>query len=265
MKFSTLPFLLVAVFGFIAAITYRSVRLSYLESRNAKKVYWLLIILGIWTVISSILAIKGVYTSSRFYALLPGLWFPIIPVSICLIPFLISSQFQNTLTKILNCTPIHWLIYLQALRIAAMGTLYKTLIGQFPLAVELAMGISDLIFGFSALYIAKRVSQNNIGWKGLAIWNLVGIGIIMPIGEIAIQTALPGILQVFSAPPTAEVIFEFPLVLAPTVVVPLLVVINGLVAWWLYKTQPISFSQEKGTTVWLDYPIAEQNTAKGEK
>lgn len=246
MKFSTLPFLLAAVLIFIAMITYRAVRLRYLKPKNSIAIYWLLGVLCLWTVLSSILAIKGVYSSSSFYALLPGLWLPFIPVSICLIPFLISSQFRNTLTKILNCAPIRWFIYLQALRIAAIGTLYKTLTGQFPLAVELAMGISDLIFGLSALYVARRVHQNTIGWKSLAIWNLVGIGIIMPIGGIAIQTALPGVLQMFASPPTAEVIFEFPLVLAPTIVVPLLVVINALVAWWLFKTKPVSLSEKKG-------------------
>ncbi len=240
MKFSSLPFLLAAVLIFIATITHRAVRLRNLKPYNAKDIYWLLGVLVLWTVASSLMAIQGFYASSSFWALLPGLWLPFVPVSICLIPFIVSPRFRNSLVEILNSTPVYWMVYLQVLRIAALGTLYKTLIGQFPIHVELIIGISDLIFGFSALYIAKRVRSNKINWKTLAIWNLIGAGIIIIPGEIAIQLGLPGALQVFSSSPTAEVMFEFPLVIAPTVVVPLLVVIDGLVAWWLFKTKPVS-------------------------
>ncbi|WP_019508662.1 hypothetical protein [Pleurocapsa sp. PCC 7319] len=254
MKISTLPFLLATVLGFITIITRRAVKLGYIQPQNAKNVYYLLGVLGLWTVVSSILAIKGFYASPRFWALLPGLWFPFVPVSFCLIPFAISSQFRDSLIKILNATPIYWLVYLQGLRIAALGTLYKTIIGQFPVHVELIIGISDLIFGCSAFYIAKRVRANTIGWRSLAIWNLVGAGIIIIPGEIAIQMGLPGFLQMFNSPPTAEVMFEFPLVIAPTIIVPLLVLMNGLVAWWLFKTQPVSLRGKKGK-IMLRSPI----------
>ncbi len=244
MKFSTLPFLLAAILIFIATITQRAERLSYIKSQNTKSIYWVLGVLGLWTVASSMMSIQGFYASPRFWSLLPGLWLPFVPVTLCLIPFAISSQIRDSLIKILNATPISWLIYLQALRIAALGTLFKTIIGQFPVHVELVIGISDLIFGFSAFYVAKRVVTNTISWRGLALWNLVGASIIIIPGEIAIQMGLPGFLQVFDSPPTAEVMFEFPLVLAPTVVVPLLVVMNGLVAWWLLKTQPVLLSEK---------------------
>ncbi len=240
MKFSTLPFLLAAVLIFMAAITRRTVKLHYLKPQNAHNIYWLLGVLGLWTVASSIMAIKGFYALPSFWASLPGFWFPFVPVILCLIPFTISSQFRKSLIKILNTTPVHWFVYLQALRVAALGTLYKTIIGQFPVHVELIIGIPDLIFGFSAFYIAKEVYANAIGWKSLAIWNLVGAGIIIIPGGISIQMGLPGIIQIFSTPPTAEVMFEFPLVIAPTIVVPLLVIMNSLVAWWLFKTKKYS-------------------------
>ena len=254
MKFSTLPFLLATVLGFIAMITRRAVKLGYIQPQNAKNVYYLLGVLSLWTVMSSILAIEGFYASSRFWVLLPGLWFPFVPVSLCLIPFTLSSPLRNSLIKILDATPIIWLVYLQGLRIAALGTLFKTIIGQFPVHVELIIGISDLIFGCSAFYIAKKVRANAIGCRSLAIWNLIGAGIIIIPGEIAIQMGLPGFLQIFNSPPTAEVMFEFPLVIAPTIIVPLLVMMNGLVAWWLFKTQPVSLRRKKAKTVVLDFP-----------
>ena len=67
MKFSTLPFLLATVLMFIAMITRRAVKLDYIQPQNAKNVYYLLGILGLWTVVSSILAIKGFYASPRYF------------------------------------------------------------------------------------------------------------------------------------------------------------------------------------------------------
>lgn len=235
MKFSSLPFLLTAVLVFIVAIARRAVRLHKIQPTEIGQIYGLVLVLIVWSIISSGFALTGVYRSSEFLALLPGLWFPLVPVGICLIPFAVSSRFRQTLRAIFDATPITWFIYLQALRIAAVGTLYKTLIGTFPLHVELGVGITDLCFGLSALYMAKRSRSKTLNNQVLIIWNLVGAGIIIIPGEILIQMGLPGPMQVFSSPPTTEVMFEFPLVLAPTLVVPLLVVMNGLVVWRLWE------------------------------
>ena len=231
MKFSSLPFLLFAILVFIVSITHRTAKLRNLKGSQINTVYILVVCLGIWSAISSNLALSGVYKSAVFLALLPGLWFPIVPIGMCLIPFALSAQFRQTLRSIVDATPTPWFINLQALRIAALGTLYKTFIGEFPLHVELAIGISDLLFGFSALYIAKQFRDQTLSGRALIAWNLIGAGIIILPGEIAIQMGLPGPLQFFSTPPTTEVMFEFPLVLAPMIVVPLLVVMNGLIVW----------------------------------
>ena len=121
------------------------------------------------------------------------------------------------------------------MRIAALGTLYKTFMGAFPLHVELGIGVTDLCFGFSALYIAHRLREKRLSYRALAIWNLIGAAIIIIPAGILIQMGLPGPMKVFSIPPTTEVMFEFPLVLAPTIVVPLLVVMNGIIAWRLIE------------------------------
>ncbi|MDJ0706597.1 MAG: hypothetical protein QNJ46_25280 [Leptolyngbyaceae cyanobacterium MO_188.B28] len=235
MKFSSLPFLLTALLLFVAIITRRTVRLGRLKPINAGAIYGVVFLLALWSIVSSGLALSGFYKSSTFLTWLPGLWFPLIPLGICIIPFFLSSRFRQTLCAIVDATPATWFIYLQALRITAVGTLYKTLIGEFPVHIELALGVPDLCFGLSALYMAKRVRSKTLSDRTLIIWNLVGAGIVIIPGELLIQMGLPGPMQVFSSPPTTEVMFEFPLALAPTVVVPLLVVMNGLIAWRLIK------------------------------
>ncbi len=124
MKFSSLPFLLTALFLFIVVVTRRTVRLGKLQPGHARAIYGVVVSLAMWSVISSSLALSGFYKSSTFFALLPGLWFPLIPLGICLVPFITSVRFRHTLQTIVDTTPVTWFVYLQALRIAAVGTLY---------------------------------------------------------------------------------------------------------------------------------------------
>ncbi len=48
---------------------------------------------------------------------------------------------------------------------------------------------------------------------------------------LLIQLGLPGALQVFTQPPTAEVVYRFPMSLAPIMVVPTFVTFNLLGIW----------------------------------
>ena len=52
--------------------------------------------------------------------------------------------------RIVDHTTWHWFAYFHGLRIAALGTAYKTIIGEFPVYFETIVGIPDLLFGISA-------------------------------------------------------------------------------------------------------------------
>ena len=59
-----------------------------------------------------------------------------------------SSDHQNILvTAIVSIAgirkPWHWFAYFHGLRIAALGTAYKTMIGEFPAYFEYGVGIPD--------------------------------------------------------------------------------------------------------------------------
>jgi len=127
---------------------------------------------------------------------------------------------------------------LQAVRISAAGTLIKTLQGDFPLYFELGVGIPDLLFGFSALAIAWAVSSGRIGWRGLAVWNLVGFAVVALPAVLLAQMGLPGPMQVFHGPPASEVLLVYPMALAPTVVVPFFLMLNLWAAIWLFIRRP---------------------------
>lgn len=57
---------------------------------------------------------------------------------------------------------------------------------------------------------------------------VVGAAIIILLAGLLLQMGLPGSMQVFTSIPSTIALFEFPMVLAPTLVVPLLVGFNLL-------------------------------------
>jgi hypothetical protein len=53
-----------------------------------------------------------------------------------------------------------------------------------------------------------------------------GVFVIIPVGMILINTGLPGFMFVYDGSPSITTIFEFPIAWAPTVVVPLFIVMQ---------------------------------------
>ncbi len=186
--------------------------------------------LTIWTVIAIILGIWGIYESENFYKLYPALWMPVIPIAI-VFASLALPRVQKGIASTLDVTPAHWLVFFQAGRISAIGTAYHTLQGDFPLYFEVMVGIPDLCFGLSALVVGLLAMQQKISSRTLIIWHTIGILIIVPTAPLLLQLGLPGSLLVFAQPPTAEVVYTFPMSLAPVMVVPTFVTFNLLGIW----------------------------------
>ena len=186
--------------------------------------------LTIWTAIAVILGILGIYESEKFYQLYPALWMPAIPIAIVFASLALPMG-RKGIASILDVTPAHWLAFFQAGRISAIGTAYHTLQGNFPLYFEVIVGIPDLCFGLSALIIGILAMQQKIRSRALITWHLIGCLIIVPTAPLLLQLGLPGSLQIFTEPPTAEVVYRFPMSLAPIMVVPTFVIFNLLGIW----------------------------------
>ncbi len=224
MLFSTLPFLLLAEVTFVFVLGARS------SQPGRVTVALFVFALGIWGSVSTWMVLTGIYDSPGFLALMPGLWLPAVPFAIIGLCLLLPIA-RRGVRDIAELTPLHWFVAVQALRIAALGTLIKTLRGAFPLESELAVGINDLAFGLSAPWLLKAARRQQISPDALALWHVVGMAIVLLPGGITIQTGLPGPLQAFTKPPTAEVMLDWPLVLAPNLVVPIFLLLNLLGAF----------------------------------
>lgn len=234
MQPSLTPFLLAIELGFVFVLARRSGRIA--SSRATMlPIYAYLSWLAAYAIATSVVGARGLYVSDELLRLLPGLWIQLITVAAFVVPVVLFDRVRHGLRQIVDATPLHWFAYFHGLRIAALGTAYKTMIGEFPVYFEVLVGIPDLLFGISAFWIAGKLRRGELGDRGFMLWNLIGALVIVPAAPILLQLGLPGPLQVFTALPDARAVFTYPMSIAPMFGVPCFVLINLWVAWRLWE------------------------------
>jgi hypothetical protein len=121
------------------------------------------------------------------------------------------------------------------MRIAAIGGVVKAANGILPQSFVYPIGIPDLMFGLLSLALALSYSRQRYSATTLIRWNLLGMAVLMA-APVLMQLGLPGPLHILNSQPDARTLFEFPMVLAPTLVVTLLFFLNGWHAWVLWRS-----------------------------
>ena len=243
MSLSLTPFLLAVEFGFLFLIAGRCSRRGTFPA-GSFPIYVYLLGLTAYGVASSVAGAYGLYVRDDLLPWLPGLWLQLITVAVFVVPILWSTAIRNGLRHIVDMTPLHWFAYFHGMRIAALGTAAKTASGEFPVYFELFVGIPDLIFGFSALWVGSRLRRGKFSERNFMLWNLIGALIVVPSAPILLQLGLPGPMYVFDSVPDARAVFTYPMSIAPMIGVPIFVLMNLLLAWrlWERRTKPDMFA-----------------------
>ncbi len=234
MQLSMTPFLLALELGFCFFLAWHSRRRGA-GIGSLFPAYAFFVWLSLYAVGTSLLGYQGWYLREEVLRLLPGFWLQLVTVAAALIPLLLSSALRQDLRQIVDRTPWQWFAWFHALRIAALGTAFKTMTGEFPLYFELFVGVPDLLFGISALWIAVLAGRGEISRRGFMLWNLVGALVIVPSAPILLQLGLPGAFYVFTDLPDARAVYTYPMSIAPMIGVPLFVLVNLCVAWRLWE------------------------------
>ena len=233
MTSSMLPAIFVVQIAYVLALGARASRRGLLAMAIVS------VALFGWALLTAWFARSGVYDAQGFLALLPGIWLPAVPFVLVAVLLVVPSV-RGGLKDIATTTPARWLVAIHGLRILAVGTLVKTVQGTFPLEVELAIGLTDLAYGLSALWVFALARSKRISADALVLWHLVGIALILVPGLPSLQAGLPGPFQAFDRFPTSAVMLDWPMVLGPTLVVPLFLLLNllGALAARRSATQP---------------------------
>ena len=236
---STTPALAAILLLFWIWIGARSYRRNWLGGSGLAALAAWLAALGLWGLATVYFAQSGYYRSARFLELFPGLWWPLIPMVITA-GLLVLPTFRDALRSV-AVRHRRSLVLVQGLRCAAAGGVMKGFIGLLPPSFALPIGIPDLLFGLSAVALAALWPRHGWSARTLIAWNLIGIAVILP-APVLMQLGLPGQLQVFNGTPDARVLFDYPMVLAPTFIVPLLITMNAIQAatLWLDANEPVT-------------------------
>ncbi|MBT3033207.1 MAG: hypothetical protein ABW141_16110 [Candidatus Thiodiazotropha endolucinida] len=169
----------------------------------------------------------GRFGSEPFYNLMPGYWMPYVPVVVALSMMLSLAPLRDGLRVLVDETPVHWLSGIHILRILALGTLLKASNDLFPQMFAWFVGGPDLLFGISAIIVTLLARSGRLSNRFILYWHLAGaLAIVLPVA---------GLMHFFMAEPLFAELFMFPMVMAPALIVPTLVLLNLLVAWRFYE------------------------------
>ena len=129
MRVSLAPILLTVELGAAFMLAWRCGRLSGV-SPGMRPVHLYLLWLTAYCILSSVLGARGLYTSDALLRTFPGFWLPALLIVIAVPPIVLFGSVRAGLRRMVDTTPWHWFVYFHALRIGALGTAYRTAIGD---------------------------------------------------------------------------------------------------------------------------------------
>lgn len=227
MQLSSLPLLIAVVFGFLWFLVSRLHRAGILNSDQRNQMALLIGVILMWGMFIGYQSSVGRFGSEPFYNLMPGYWMPYVPVVVALSMMLSLAPLRDGLRVLVDETPVHWLSGIHILRILALGTLLKASNDLFPQMFAWFVGGPDLLFGVSAIIVTLLARSGRLSDRFILYWHLAGaLAIVLPVA---------GLMHLFMVEPLFAELFMFPMVMAPALIVPTLVLLNLLVAWRFYE------------------------------
>ncbi len=240
MNFSMIPFLIFIIFGFLLFLIERLHRAGRLNKSQRAWLLVLVVVLFTWCAASGYWSIRGIYVSPEFLALAPGYWLPFVPVVITVTLVMLVPTLRQGLIILVDNTPVRWLTGIHQLRILALGSIIKASSGLFPAKFAWYVGIPDLLFGLSAIWLTVFVlRRHQISDRSLLLWNLAG--------AMAILAPAFGFMHIYMQEALFTELFVFPMALAPTFIVPVFVMLNLLVVWRLSEKMFRQSNVKSGT------------------
>lgn len=120
----------------------------------------------------------------------------------------------------LRAAPLTFPVLVQAIRVPIelfLHGLYRE--GRFPVHLTFEGRNLDILVGLTAPVVAYLVHTGRLGARGLAAWNVMGLGLLANIVGMALTT-MPGPLHLDWPGVSNTVVAEAPFVLLPALLVP---------------------------------------------
>ena len=226
---STLPYLFIMQIVLMVLAVRSARRTDKLSPDRAQPLYIVIALLILWAPISAFLALGGVYTQPAVLEKLPGLWVTMVPVIILLVPWGLSAAFRDSINSVVDAVGVHKIMLFEGIRALAIGGIIKGVKGEFSPEIAFYLGIPDLVFGVLSLLAAYLLYRKSLDLKWVLMLNVYGFLIIVPGGVVLMNLGIPGPWHIVHSTPDMVSMFEYPMALAPTVVVPIFITVNAFV------------------------------------
>lgn len=234
MRFSpAAPLLVVGVLGAIAVGTHLAVRNGHLGKGGARRVYGLLGLLLAWAAASALLAYRGAYLDPQVLQSLPYTYLPFVPFAIVFGGLALSAELRRAVQSVLRHAPLYGLVFFHAIRVTGIGSIIKLSKGELPAHFILPVGVPDLLVGLTAVILGIRLYKRRpVSHSLLVGWNAFGVALFLS-APVVLHLSLPGPLQIYFDGPTTAEVFEFPMALVPTFLVPMFMLMHIGTIWKL--------------------------------
>lgn len=204
---------------FAAALIYALI-IFYLASNKSVK---LLVCIVLWGILHSTLAISGFYKNTMTVP--PRLLFLVFPI----IFIIFSSIFSKKMKTWLQSLSLKWLTWLHVVRTPVEIVLYGLFVKKYVPEIMTFEGRNfDIIVGFTAPVIALLFLNRDrvLNGKIQLIWN-IGATILLLNILVTATLSTPTVLQQFAFENPNIAIFNFPFILLPAMIVPLVLIAHA--------------------------------------
>jgi hypothetical protein len=198
--------------------------LSFSLSRNPEGRLRAAFALAAWFIVVVALGASEALTPT--YAGTPGLGAAVVlpTVALCL-AFL---GFRAT-SQAMAATPLAALIALNVLRLLGVSFVLLYAADRLPAPFAPTAGWVDIFVGATALPVAFLVWRGQPGAKGLTlVWNTIGFLDLVDAVFLG-ATSAPGPIQIFTGPPSSEIMTSLPWLLIPGFLVPCFLAVHVVI------------------------------------
>jgi hypothetical protein len=168
--------------------------------------------------------------------------FPPIVLAVCL-PVIVGLWLiirSKTMAKIVDATPLSWLVGVQFYRV--IGAIFLVLwgVGQLPWQFAFPAGGGDSLVGILAIPVAWAASKGSKGSsKAAYAWNVFGIlDFVVALGTGFLTSPSP--FQMLALDHPNLLVLRYPLVIIPAFLVPLSSILHGTCLWKLRRMERLS-------------------------
>jgi len=142
---------------------------------------------------------------------------------------------SEAMARIVDATPLSWLMGIQVYRV--LGVIFLVLwgTGQLPWQFALPAGGGDVLVGLFAIRVALAASRGSMAsCKAAYAWNVLGIlDLVVALGTGFLTSPGPFQLLAFNHPNLF--VSRYPLVMIPAFMVPLSLILHGISLWKLRR------------------------------